>query len=83
MNNARRKSLNNINIELDMVLTRLKEIKQDLGAIQSDEEDAYDNMPESLQASDRGEASQEAQENLDSAISSLEDAIEYAEEAKG
>jgi hypothetical protein len=37
-------------------------------------------MPESLQESERGEAMQEAIDNLESASSSLEEAIDYLNE---
>jgi hypothetical protein len=37
-------------------------------------------MPESLQSSDNGIASENAQENLESAIEALEEAISYLEE---
>jgi len=45
-----------------------------------DEQDAYDNMPENLQGSDRGMESEEAQESLESAIEALEEAISYLED---
>ena len=48
-----------------------------------DEEDEYrENMPENLQESIRYEAASEAVDNMDSAISSIEDALDYIEEAQ-
>lgn len=78
MNKERRKLI-------DIVDTRLKycnDIKDyqfaidELNKILSDEEDAFDNMPEGLQYSMRGEASQEAQDYLSEAIDELEQIID-------
>ena len=48
--------------------------------ILDDEEEAFDNMPEGLQASENGMVSEEAQDNLSAAIDALEEAISYLEE---
>ena len=71
MNKDRRKSISD-NIKL------LENIKSKLEDILSDEEMYFDNMPENLQGSIRGEVSEnaidalnEAIENLDSVIDSL------------
>ena len=49
MNNIRRKEINKVKEKLENLLA-------DLDGLKSEEEEAYDNMPESLQESDRGEA---------------------------
>lgn len=66
---------------------RRKQIKDAIGKIEAliqdilDEEiEAYDGMPESLQSSDNGIASEAAQESLESAIEALEEAIGCLEE---
>jgi len=48
--------------------------------ILDDEQEAYDNMLEGAKSSENGMVSEEAQENLDSAIEALEEAISYLEE---
>ena len=73
MNNNRRK-------EIKDVIKRLKESAELLENILSDEEESFENMPESLQASDNGMASEEAQEILGDAIAAIEDAIECLDE---
>lgn len=45
----------------------------------SDEQDAFDNMPEGLQESERGEAMETAIDNMDDAISKIDDAKECVE----
>ena len=55
-------------------------LMDDIEEVQNEEQEAYDNMPENLQESERGEAIQEAIDNLDSAWSSLEEAKDTLEE---
>ena len=70
MNKARRK----------MIQKAIGDIQDVLQDVLYDEQEAFDNMPENLQESERGQISQEAQDNLESAIEALEDAISYLEE---
>lgn len=66
--------------ELRSYVDQLEEIKSCIETMQEDETEKLDNMPEGLQESERGEAMQEAIENLESASSSLEEAIDYINE---
>ena len=70
MNKKRRKQIQDAIIKLESLV-------QD---ILDEEVEAFENMPESLQSSDNGIASEEAQDNLDAAIDALEEAISYLEE---
>ena len=76
MNNKRRKAI-------EVISTKLGELKEEVEALHGEEEETYDNMPEGLQGSERGEISQsaidslyDATDSLDSAIASLEGATE-------
>lgn len=76
MNNARRNALSNA-IEL---LEKVKEVIED---VYCEEEEAYDNMPESLQDSERGEAMcdnidilSSLPDDIDEIIESLQEVIE-------
>lgn len=71
MNNNRRKEIANA----------IRQIENVVSSILADEEEAFDNMPESLQGSERGDMSQEAQDNLSSAVDALEEAIICLEDA--
>lgn len=73
MNKQRRKSI------MD-VIKNIESIKSDLESILFDEQDYFDNMPENLQGSIRGEQSEEAIDTLDEAISSLDEAINSLQE---
>jgi len=48
MNNARRKAIKKIAEQLDI-------LKSEFEALKDEEQEAFDNMPESLQSSERGE----------------------------
>ena len=71
MNNKRRKE----------IATAIRQIENILSSILADEEEAFDNMPESLQESEPGYMSQDAQDNLSNAIDALEEAIVCLEDA--
>jgi len=73
MNKQRRKSIESVH-------DRLMEAQADIEEIKDEEETAYDNLPEGIQYSERGEAMQEAVDTLSSAYDSIQDAIDYLEE---
>jgi predicted transcriptional regulator len=58
----------------------LYEIKSAIEEMMDEETEKFDNMPEGLQESDRGEAILEAIEKLESSASSLEEAIDQLDE---
>lgn len=69
MNNTRRKTIRNIRLSLEDIMVTLESTRDD-------EQDAFDNLPESLQESERGERMQECIDYLDEAIGSLEEAMD-------
>ena len=73
MNKSRRATLT-------MIANALEELKSRLETVRDEEQDAFDNMPESLQESERGEAMQEMIDNIDYANDSLDDVISYISE---
>lgn len=74
MNNTRRK-------ELEKVADAITELKEQLDILKEEEEEYRDNMPENLQGSERYEKAETACDNLDSAVSSLEDALDSINES--
>ena len=74
MNKARRKEINSI-------IEQIVDLKNNLENILEDEDDYRDNMPENLWGSKRYEISENASSNLEFAISSLEEVIDYLEES--
>lgn len=74
MNKVRRK-------ELQELYDIISEAKDSLEMLH-DEEEYKDNMPENLQSSERYERAEAAVDALDSAVSSLEEVLDYIEEAQ-
>jgi hypothetical protein len=75
MNNQWRK-------ELDKAFDMLEEAKSIIEIIKDEEQDSYDNMPESLQNGEKGEKAQESINNLEEAINVLYTAMGNVETAK-
>ena len=77
MNKARRKRIASVISTLENIIDYdlIESAKDELEDILWEENDAYDNMPESLQYSVRGEESSEAIDNLQEAVDLLEEAI--------
>ena len=73
MNKQRRNAIKNVISDMTQVIGLLNDIL-------SDEEESFENMPEGLQQSENGIASEEAQEVLNDAISALEDVVECLSE---
>ena len=73
MNKARRATLN-------AIMNAITEQKYALESVRDDEETAKDNLPESLQGSDRYDTMEEAVNAMDDAICSIEEAINRLED---
>ena len=87
MNNARRKEIKNIINELYDLKEKLETLKNDLESVCQDEDDCYNNLPESIMYSERGDEMSgnvdnmtNASDSIDSSLGELEDAISTLEE---
>lgn len=69
MNKQRRK-------EIEKAITLLEEAKSILEQMASDEQDYYDNMPESIQSGERGSQAEAASETLQEAAYDIDEVIE-------
>ena len=76
MNKRRRK-------ELARAADLLRQALEIVGSVRDEEQEAYDNLPEGLQSAPRGEAIQEAAENLDTTHAELESTIDTLAEIIG
>lgn len=74
MNNARRKKLQKIHDLIEEIYAQIEDIM-------GEEEEARDNVPESLQGGDLYEAMEDAISNMEDALSSIEEASSSIEEA--
>lgn len=61
----------------------LMEAVDDITEIVEDEQDAFDNLPEGLQCSSRGEAMEEAIDEMNNIISDIENVRERIQEFTG
>ena len=73
MNNKRRK-------EISKIVATLEDVRDRLSEVVDEEQCAFDNMPESIQGSDRGCNSEEAIGYLSDALDSVQSALEYLDE---
>lgn len=90
MNDKRRKAIRQCVLKLEICLDRgldlikykaaVEEVKSELENIYYDESDAFDNMPEGLQSSMRGEESEEAIDALEDAIDCLNECLSLLED---
>lgn len=70
MNKTRRKTLTEI-------IERLWEIKEEIEAIQAEEQEAFDALPESLQAATNGEKMKDCISAIEDGVSALSETIGY------
>lgn len=73
MNKARRKRISDAIEKLEKIMAEFEDIRDD-------EQDCFDNLPESLQYSERGETMEEAIDVLDTVLDNINDAIDAARE---
>ena len=73
MNKERRTKISNI-------IKEIENIKDKLQDVLNEEESVFDNMPENLQCSMRGEESEESIDYMNEAIDALDNAVEQLEE---
>lgn len=78
MNRSRRQKIQSA---VDEYLTKLEEIRENLINVLTEvkDEEAYYNMPESLQESEKGEAMQEAIDSLEYAVSKIKKEPDFSE----
>lgn len=79
MNKRRRKELEQLKSEFEQVCSdvneaveKLEELKENIECLKEEEEEAYDNLPESLQEAEKGEAMQAAIDYMASAIDAVD-----------
>lgn len=76
MNKTRRKKIVELINKLDVMIG-------DLDVLKSDEESCYDNLPDSIRDSDRGNEMEEYISAMEDALSSLEEAKDRLDEIGG
>lgn len=74
MNNNRRK-------QISAISEQLENLKEAIEALRDEEQECFDNLPESLQGGERGETMEAAIEALDYAADDLQDCLDHLYEA--
>jgi uncharacterized coiled-coil DUF342 family protein len=74
MNNQRRK-------QISAILNELADLRSRVEELQNEEQDYFDNMPENLQQSERGEKAEQAASRLEDALTALDEIEEALNEA--
>lgn len=74
MNANRRKALAALEPEIDALIEKID-------ALRDEEQEYYDNMPEAMQGGDKGEKASAAVEQMEQAITDLENVKEYLQSA--
>ena len=75
MNKQRREKLSEAHTLLDKAVGIVEQARDE-------EQDSFDNLPDSLQGSERGEMLEEAVDELQTAIDSINDAIDHIDCAR-
>lgn len=73
MNKARRNAI-------EKVIAILTDQKEELEALRDEEQEAYDNLPEGIQYSERGEAMEENINDMDTSVDELDYMIDRLQE---
>lgn len=74
MNAKRRK-------EIEKIIATLEDARERISSLRDEEEEAFNNLPETLQDADKGQDMQAAYEALESADEGFDDILGYLEEA--
>lgn len=74
MNNKRRK-------QIEEIVSKLMDLQTEIEELRDTEQEVVDNTNENLQGTERFEIAEAAAENLDSACSSMDELIDYLNEA--
>lgn len=75
MNNGRRKALSKLHAMIEEIKGKLEDANSEIETLKDEEQDYYDNMPESLQGGEKGEKAQSAIDALEEVNNSLDDIV--------
>lgn len=73
MNKHRRTELSKLTERFDELTSMACELREQLEGIRDEEQEYYDNMPESLQGGEKGETAQSAIDAMETVIMALEE----------
>ena len=68
--------------ELAKISVAISDLSSQVESLMDEEQEYYDNMPESFQGGDKGESTQLAIDSLQSVIDSFDEIVNYIDEAQ-
>lgn len=80
MNKERRKALSDAIDALEKAKEKIEEAISTVETCREEEQDSYDNLPEGVQAGERGDVMSENVNSLDEALSNIEDMPDIIDE---
>lgn len=80
MNKARRRDIAKLVERIQSLQSDMELLLEDLEAVRDEENEAFENIPENMQYSERYEKAEMAVENLDSAFDAFEEAKDSMDE---
>lgn len=81
MNKQRRKEIEKIVMELNDAKLKLEKLRERIETVLDEEQDAFENLPEGIQDSERGDIMQKNVESLESANDGIDNAFNEIDEA--
>lgn len=73
MNKQRRKAIEHLRNRLDGLKLAVGELRNEVEALRDDEQEYYDNMPQSFQDGEKGQAAEAAVSSFDEALSAMDE----------
>jgi flagellar biosynthesis chaperone FliJ len=81
VNKQRRNAIDKLTTTIADLMTKMEDARDELETLKDEEQEYYDNMPESLQGGEKGERAVEVCDLLDSALSNFDSMRNEIEEA--
>ena len=61
--------------QIEAIINKIESLRDEIGTLKDEEQEKYDNLPDSLQDSERGETLTNNVDNMETAYDSLDEAI--------
>lgn len=66
--------------QIEAIISKLEDLRDEIETLKDEEQEKYDNLPESLQDSERGETFTDNVDNMETAYDDIDDAISNLQE---
>lgn len=76
MNKDRRNEIARIKAEVEALVSKAEDLINDIESVRDEEQEYFDNMPESFQQGEKGEVAEAAVASLDQAMEALQEMVD-------